>query len=188
MDQQLRDRPPYHAVTFLAEWAAEHWNQIDGLLLPSGQDPIDLPFRRILNFAYTLVTKDFDAEQRAHFDKLMEEPDVVAAEEAAAALTESDEMVRRTAGNLGFNVERAAAAAWEARQAGLAELERRRRAGEPLPTPPRDVSRVPPRPSPDQEAAAHAALIRDEEALVLDTSPSEWVAEGEAVAEREAGQ
>lgn len=107
---------------------------------------MDLPFRRILNFAYTLITKDFDAEQKAKFNELMEEPEVVAAQAAATAGLEADESVRRSSGAIGFNPDKALAAAFAERQKGLAHLEQLRAEGKPLPGAQRDVSRVPRRP------------------------------------------
>lgn len=188
MDQLLRRGPPYHAVCFLAEWAAEHWNQIDGLLLPSGQDPIDIPFRRILNFAYTLITKDFDAVQRAEFDLALEEPEVRQHRDDLQA----DAQLRRAAATVGFNPDKAMPAAWRARQEGLAELERRRLAGEQVPTRPVRMYRGKGAPSSPPPAVPdpieHRQRIRDEEAELLEKSPRQWAEEAaEAEATREGG-
>lgn len=119
MDDRVRHGNPYHAACFLSEWAAEHWDLIDGRLAVSGQDPLEMPFRRVLNVAYTLWRDGFSPEAWPELDKLLEWPDEREEKERDQSLREQDASVRQSAAVLGADVDKMYERALAARQAAL---------------------------------------------------------------------
>lgn len=141
MDHRIRHRDPYAAVLFLAEWAADHWEEIDATCaLTSGIDPIDLPNRRIVNLAKRLFLDTLVPEARERISLLLDFPEVreeretaLAEQQRAQRERDQSSSVERSAATLHVNVEKMYERAARARAAGLAELERRRREAESQP-------------------------------------------------------
>jgi hypothetical protein len=126
VDDRVRHGNPYAAACFLSEWAAEHWDLIDGKLAVSGQDPLDMPFRRVLNVAYTLWRDGFDPAVWPELDKMLAWPEERAEAEREANLREQDASVRQSAAFVGANVDKMYERALAARREALDELARRR--------------------------------------------------------------
>jgi hypothetical protein len=90
VDHRIRHRNPYPAVCYIAEWAADHWDELDATLaLTSGLDPMDLPFRRVINIAKRLLLEQYEPEARERLGLILDWPEVRAEQDAKRTAAEA---------------------------------------------------------------------------------------------------